>query len=116
MSKISLKEITEFTISEVWKPEGDLNENTCLLCGFKLAGEDGKDFIESFAKKFNMDISNFDWVEIFGPEAGGNPIAMMIYLFQRLMLGRSNRELCSAPHVSLSHLQSCANTGKWVNP
>ncbi|GGZ96723.1 hypothetical protein GCM10008090_01200 [Arenicella chitinivorans] len=116
MTPISLEQIKDFAVSELGLLNREPNGKTCLLCESQLAGEDGKEFIEAYANKFSVDISQFDWVKIFGPEQSANPLGLLVGLLQKHVLRRSDRELCGTLHVTLNHLVMCANNQAWQDP
>ena len=116
MSAVTLEHIKSFAVEQLWPPRGPASEHTALAHDFGVAGYDGKEFMEAYASRFNVDLGEFDWVRYFGPEAGGNPFGLFAYLYKRLVRGVPTRQLVDLPEITLGHLVLCANLGKWQSP
>lgn len=68
------KQIIQFTEEERWN--GKFSHETDLVKDLKLKGDDAYEFINSFSKKFDVNIAKFDFEEYFDSE--GNWIFPMI--------------------------------------
>ena len=116
MSSVSLDQIKSFAVCRLWSLREPITEHTALAHDFGIAGHDGKEFMEAFASQFDVDIRDFDWLEYFGPEAGGDPFGLVAFLYKRFVRGIPARELVSLPEITLGHLVNCANFRKWTAP
>jgi len=117
MNVVTLEHIKRFAFEQLWPLRDPITEHTALAHDFGMAGHDGKEFMEAYASRFCVDLDVFDWVEYFGPEAGGaDPFGLIAYLFKRFVLGKPARELVDLPEITLGHLVRCANLGKWQPP
>jgi len=113
---ITLNDIYDFSKKQLWSIQGEITETTSLAFDFNIAGLDGKEYMDEYSKVFSVDLEGFDWVTYFGPEAGGNPISLIYYLYKRFILGISDHEVSELPDLNLGHLVECANNGKWSKP
>jgi hypothetical protein len=116
MSAVTLEHVTSFAVEQLWSPRKPASEHTALAHDFGVAGHDGKEFMEAYASRFDVDLSGFDWLRYFGPEVGGNPFGLLAYLYKRLVRGNPARQLVGLPEITLGHLVLCANLGKWQSP
>ena len=116
MARCTFDEIKEFAMDEIWVPPVDVTDRTALAHDFQIAGLDGQDFMEAYARRFGVDLADFDWVEYFGPEASGNPFSLLGYLWSRLVRRIPARDLVGLPELTLGHLFACANEGRWRRP
>ena len=84
MDKFSFEDVKQFTVKEIWDlPE--INENTCLVHDFQIAGLDGYDYMNAYSKRFNVDLDGFEWGKYFGPEASASPLDIINYFYNRLI-------------------------------
>lgn len=116
MSQVTFEDIRKFTVSELWEPSVPVTPRTALAHDFEIAGFDGRDFMEAYATRFGVRMTDFDWVVYFGPEVAGNPLGLVWYLWQRYVRGVSARDLVGLPELTLEHLMECANEGRWKPP
>jgi acyl carrier protein len=100
------------------KPEKIFPE-TSLNIDLGVDGDDASEFLEEFSKKFKVDLSDLKYEKHFGPEAGANPITILIWL-TLFVLGRIlNRKIEYNPGFSLipitiQDLVDSANAGRWT--
>ena len=116
MSRFSFEDIRAFSVAELWDLRTAITERTALAHDFQVAGLDGQEFMAAYAQKFDVNMKDFDWIEYFGPEAGGNPLGPPLYLWQRYIRGIPARDLLDLPELTLGHLVECANEGQWKRP
>ncbi len=118
MRQITFDEVRTFTIEELWDLPGGLTEQTSLAHDLRIAGLDGKEFMENYAARFGVRLGDFDWLEYFGAEglSLAFPIALVAYLWQRCVLRIPERDLVGLPELTLGHLMECANRGEWHRP
>ncbi len=116
MSDVRFEDIRKFTELKLWPIKQGVSEYSCLAHDFNVAGLDGLEFMEEYADTFDVDLTGFDWVKFFGPEASANPFSLMTYIFKRFVKGIPARELVGLPELTLGHLTICANSKKWSNP
>jgi acyl carrier protein len=67
-----------------------------------LDGDDADEFMQSFAKKFSVDLSDFDFTRFFAVEASMNPLTLLL-IFRRNRLSP----------ITVALLASVADTGRW---
>ena len=111
-----LEDMQEFVLEQLWPIRGQISGQTSLACDFCVAGEDGKEFMEAYSLRFGVDLGDFDWVEYFGPEGGLSILGGLSYIFKRHALGISVPETLEFQKITLEHLVTCANRGKWQAP
>lgn len=116
MNEITLSDLTEFTVSELWPLTCQITESTSLNYDFKISGLDGLEFMETFADKFHVDLRGFDWVEFFGKEGVSVPFSCIFDVIKRFVFKSSAKSVVHFPELTLGHLVVCANHGKWVSP
>ena len=103
MSK--LEEIKDFVMAEkLVRKREKLLASTRLSEDIGLEGDDADEFLEAFAKKFNVDFSQFDFHKYFAEE-GWDPIRFFIY-----MTG-----LRKFKAITLMDLEKAAEAGKWID-
>ena len=112
----TFEDIKAFTLGELWPLPDPISGHTALAHDFGVAGLDGKEFMEKFAAQFAVDLGAFDWIEYFGAEVGATPLSLVRHWYRRSVLGMSARELVDLPEISLTHLVTCANRGRWEAP
>jgi hypothetical protein len=54
-----------------------------LLEDFRIAGDDGKELIESFGREFGVDVSKFDSESYFGKESSNPFMVIKNFIFPR---------------------------------
>ena len=116
MSAATLEDIKAFAIAELRPLREGVSGRTALAQDFSIACLDGKEFLEAYSSRFNVDLDGFDWVKYFGAEVGANPLGLVLYLFNRFVRGIPARELSGLPEITLDHLALCAKLGKWQPP
>ena len=62
------EKISEFVLRERGKYKKALTRETTLEKDLKITGDDSVEFIESFGKEFNVDVSQFDLAKHFVSE------------------------------------------------
>ena len=87
MDQALYERVKEFTREQLWEPKGGITPETRLVEDIRIAGLDGKEFIEEYSKEFSVELPGFDWVEYFGPEGVG-------CLFPFVALFSVIREVC----------------------
>ncbi|WP_444916856.1 DUF1493 family protein [Microbulbifer sp. JMSA003] len=100
--------ISEFTAVKAEK----ITPDTLINIDLGVDGDDGKELLEEYSKKFNVDLSTISEV-YFGPE--GIPISLIIlwpYYLLRRLLGYKTNDLTPLP---VSQLIKSAEAGKWVS-
>ena len=71
MDEALYERVKEFTKTQLWEPKGGLTPTTRLAADIRIAGLDGKEFMEAYSKEFAVDLPGFDWVDYFGAEGLG---------------------------------------------
>lgn len=95
--------IIRFVIAERWEYDFPLSRETTLQKDLQIYGDDADEFILSFSKKFNVDVSKFSIKEYFEPE--GDQISLSIWrLFRK---GRKTIKL-----LTVGDLEQAAIKGK----
>lgn len=103
----SLEEIYAFLISQlgIAAERKKLRPEISLHDDLHVDGEDFWELEEAFAKRFNVDMSNYRWYFHHGDEASLN--------FGGLFFAPPNKRVKSIP-VTPKVLMDSANAGKWV--
>lgn len=60
-----------------------IDSNSELSRDFKIDGDDATEFLDLYAKEFDVDMSTFEFDTFFGPEAGPSPITLLLHLLRR---------------------------------
>jgi hypothetical protein len=114
MDETIFNKVRDFTVSELWPIKCKITPDTRIAHDFGVAGLDGYDYMEAFSKKFDVDLTDFNWGYYFGPEQGISPISLILYLYLKI---RGNREnSCNLPSITIGHLVECVQKGKWFEP
>lgn len=119
MSDAFYERVKSFTIANFWEPEGGITPETRLVADLRIAGLDGKEFIERYAQEFDVDITGFDWVEYFGAEGLG---CLFLLPFARLwrVYGPGNRPRrvrdAAQFEICMQDLADWAAAGVWTPP
>lgn len=97
--------IFRFTAQELRVNVERLRDQTQLGRDLRVDGADGWEFIEAFGAQFRVDISTFEPMRHFGPEAGPSPLHWLWWAVTR-----------SWPRlvpITLADLIVAAKTGRW---
>ena len=119
MNDTLYERVKNFTRSNFWEPKGGITPETRLAEDLRIAGLDGKEFMETYAQEFGVDLTGFDWVEYFGAEGLG---CLLFLPFARLWdvcgLGDRSRRLRNAAHfeIRIQDLADWAAVGVWTPP
>jgi len=103
-----IKFISEFTSVKAEK----ISPSTLINIDLGVDGDDGAEFLEEYAKRFNVDLDPISEI-YFGPE--GSSILFIIlwpYYLVRWLLGYKTNDLAPLPVLQLI---KSAEAGKWVS-
>lgn len=100
-------EVVAFLAEFLRVPVETLGAETTLVDDLGVDGDDGRDLMEAFATRFNVDLASFSASEHFGPEAGWNPLAFLYYV---VFPGQSELR-----PVTIRDLVEAAGCGKWAS-
>jgi hypothetical protein len=98
------KKIVRFVEEERWKYTFELKRSTKLDEELTINGDDAKDFIRAFGRKFNIDVANFIAVTQF--EEDGEVI---IPSAVRFLTGKKKLDFAE---MTLGHLEKAVIKGK----
>jgi len=84
-----------------------INEKSLLFIDLELNGTDADNFLEMFQKKFNVDMSNFNYSDYFLDET------FFLFQFMILKLFKKEKKLKT---FSIYHLIEVVKKGKWFSP
>lgn len=90
-------------------PIEHLSLETTINDELGVDGDDGDEFLEEFAEKFNVDMNQLESV-YFGPE--GWPIPFLGFLLRLIGLSEVKYKKCSPLTIEL--LVKSESTGKWT--
>ena len=110
MNKELYSRIEAFVRDQLWEPKGGLHPETRLLHDMGVAGQDGYEFMEAYAAKFDVDLSGFNLREYFGDEGVG---CLPLIPFRWLYLKLFAPERLVTPAVALRDLTEWAEAGAW---
>jgi len=74
-------EIVSFISEELGVNKKKLTQNTRIFHDLGVDGDDAAEFIENYARKFDVDIERFSYTEYFGSEAALTPLSIILHLF-----------------------------------
>ena len=80
------EQIISFVKEQRW--DGVFNRDTDLLKDLRLTGEDATEFIIEFGKKFNVDVSEFDFDKYFYPEGDLILTAILNFISRKEKTGK----------------------------
>ncbi len=89
--------------------DSEIRPEASLFHDLGADGLDGEEFMEAYAKHFQVDMSDFEVSRHFGPEAGFNPFS---YFYWRFFKPDVLRKI----PITLAHLVDCARTRRWITP
>lgn len=78
---------------------------TSLFVDLGVDGDDADEFMQAFSRQFGVDISEFNFSQHFGPEAGCNPI---VSLFRSVL-----RHTPQVTPITIEDLVEAAQSKKW---
>lgn len=79
----SKEEVIEFISKSLSIPVRSIRDNSSVNSDLRVDGDDAVEFIESFAKRFDVDISKFKFEQYFGAEISTNPLQLLARLFRK---------------------------------
>ena len=128
-NEITFDQIKKFVADELLISSIDLTSETCLNRDLLIVGDDADELLEAFSKRFEIDVSNFDFHEYFTGEVTSemhyylascsydkteNIIYKKFLGLQKAIYGFFARKKEFKP-LSLGDLWSAAKAGRW-NP
>jgi len=75
------KEVRTFLSDFCSIPEKKININSDIVHDLKIEGDDAAELMDSFSKRFIVNLSTFDLSEYFVSESAFNPIRALCLLF-----------------------------------
>ncbi len=102
-----LEKLKIFITKNDWGFAKRLDENTSVEDDMGITGMDAVDFINDYAKEFNVDISEFDFTKYFYAEGGIDLINPILSLFNK-----ENRVNLKPHKLTLGHLSTAVLNGK----
>jgi hypothetical protein len=91
-----------------------LSLETTLFGDLGTDGADGWELIEAFGKEFDVDLCSFDPSKHFGPECGGNPISLLFWFINEVLLRRESHEVWGLTPISIRDLVNAAKWKRWT--
>jgi hypothetical protein len=70
--------VIEFLSCETAMRRRDIRLDSQLASDLGIAGDDGVEIMDKFAKTFSVDLTGLDCVEYFGEEGGFNPLQFFL--------------------------------------
>jgi hypothetical protein len=112
---MSQDELTEQVVSLVATSTGisrsKIHRDTDLAEDLGVAGRDGVELMQQFARRFDVDVTGFDSVKYFGDEASGcNPLRLLLLLLNLSQRGR----LSDTTPLKIWMLVEAAEKRKWT--
>src|SRR5262249_54279773 len=91
--------------------------NSRLSADLGVEGDDAEELMEAYAKEFRVDMSGFNFLKYFDWEVMG--IIPAVVLVAQVVPGfrrawRRTRE--SEREITIRHLATCVDLGRWVDP
>ena len=103
--------VTGLIVEHLGVSANKIRLNSSLFHDFGVDGADAIEFMEAFATRFHVDLSEFEPARHFGPEAGPNLIMLLIDLGRWLLTSKRPPELMP---ITVADLVRAAETGKWT--
>ena len=100
-------ELRNLIVHELGAADTDIHSDTSLFHDLGTDGMDGEQFMEAYARRFDVDLANFEFSLHFGPEAAFNPL---LYIYWRLFTPHRLRFI----PITFAHLTQCALTHRWT--
>lgn len=82
------EEVKSFVAEFLGEPKSRLSAGTSVNDDLGVDGDDGVEFMLAYGERFSVDLSAFPHSRYFGPEAGGNPLSMLVGVIRRVTTGR----------------------------
>ncbi|WZO98796.1 DUF1493 family protein [Isosphaeraceae bacterium EP7] len=106
--------VKAFVASATMTDPERLTPETTLFGDLGTDGADGWELIEAFGKEFEVDLSRFDASKHFGPEASGNPLAMLHWFIEEFLLRRDPHEVWGLSPITIGDLIEAAERKEWL--
>ena len=103
--------VFKFVASELGVSKSSLQDTTTLLGDLGVDADDGGEFLLEFPRLFEVDTSNLDLSQHFGPE--GLPIWFPVYWIVLALRKGTAEERARHKPISIGMLISAAHNGKW---
>jgi Protein of unknown function (DUF1493) len=101
--------VNRFIAEELGARVERLTLTTQLFRDLGVDGDDGCEFMAAFGRRFEVDMSEFRPRLHFGPEAGCNPLVLLVLLVCR----PSNLRFIP---ITVGNLVEAARSGRWHTP
>ncbi len=125
---INFDHIADFAAKERAISKSKLSPGTRVGEGLQIVGDDAEEFLQSFAEKFNVNFSAFEFHQYFPGEATAemhhyllntkktsfNPIFRLINQAERSFWRIFSKDT-SFKTITLQDLENAAKLGKWLN-
>jgi hypothetical protein len=102
---ITEQEIIQFLVEKRKADPAKISLLSELLDDLGIDGWDADLLMEAFSKRFAVDMANYDGSKYFGPEAGWNPLFLVIPSWKKAVQ--------NLKPITVEHLLRCANDGVW---
>lgn len=106
--------IVAFVAGERAIRPGLLSPDATLLGDLGMDGADGWELIEAFGRAFEVDVSRFEPARHFGPEGGGSPLSLIIWLTEVFLGGRDVHEVWGLSPITIRDLAEAAERKCWL--
>ena len=82
-----LEQVKVFVAEFASVHKGRISAETRVNDDLGVDGDDGEDFLNAFCDRFGVDPNLFPPDKYFGPEAGANPLSVLVCLTRRVTTG-----------------------------
>ena len=97
--------LAQFVATELGVSAAQLSASTRLFHDLGVDGEDGREFMEAYGRRFDVDLSGFDHSRHFGEEAAANPIVWLWWFLTRTWP--------KVTPITLGELEQSLQIGRW---
>lgn len=102
--------VKAFTLEQARVSEKKLHADARLEENLGIDGDDADEFMEAFAEKFDVDMTNFKVYDYFDPEG---PFVIFYELYLWLFKGQKPKKL---KQITLRDLVKAVEAKKWIPP
>jgi acyl carrier protein len=106
------REVVSFVAEQVGVPKHRVRIYTTLVGDLRVHGDDAEDLMVEFARRFKVDLAEFDLGRHFEPEDSGR-VAPILVLLRRLV-GQTPEEARELEPLTVRDLVAAASAGRWT--
>jgi hypothetical protein len=115
MNELIYDSVLDFVVSQTGVRRADLSQDTTLLGGLGIDGDDAEQFMQEFAVHFEVDMRGFQFARHFGTEGlpPGFLIAWCVNLVRWWTRNATWEDVVGLKSIALSDLVVAATAHEW---